>query len=337
MGTFNTYPWGLTVPIDNYIRDLHASFGGHQRNTGDATPHTAQSPTRVFYVDDTDGNDTAHDGLTPNSAFKTVTKGINAARCDAANDDAASIRTRNHQGWVLIAPGHYDEQILYDATHKDKLFGIHVIGLGGAVPGKDYGVCINNDAAISDSNGVVCFQGNANHFANLCIVCEEAIPAVHMASSHLGDNNLLENLVILGDGTNCTYGIEAGSMKGSWIKNCLVNYTVTAGIYVKGGADVYAIQGGIHDNQILMGGNGVGILVDSGVATTLGFIIDRNHVFCPGSGKGIDNNSVSNVLITDNYVVTGSGTPVETAGGAILNNHTYDGTNWVDPNPAANP
>ena len=298
-----------------------------QLNTGEV-----RFPAKSFFVDDSIGSDTAHDGLSPDRPFKTITKGINAARCKEANSTAASIRTRNHSAWVFIAPGKYNEQLIFDATHKDKLFGIHIIGLAHGVPGKDYGVSINYDGAIDDANGVVCIQGNGNHISGLHIFCAEAIPALSLASGHMGDGNLVENCVIAAD-ENMTYGIECGSLKGSTIRNCYIRGAVTAGIHCSGGADIYAIEGAIENNQI--SGDSPGILIDAGVTVSWGYRIHHNHVFA-GANKGIDVNCGGslNVLVTDNFVVTsGATTPIE--GGCQLGNHTFDGTTTVDPGLAA--
>jgi len=306
--------------------ELIRSYTVGQLNTG-----APEVPAKCFFVDDTIGSDTAHDGLTPATPFKTITKGINAARCKEANSVAASIRTRNHTAWVFVAPGKYNEQLIFDVDHKDKLFGIHVVGLAHGRPGKDYGVSINYDGAVDDGNGVVCMQGNGIHLANLHIFCAEAIPAISLASGKFGDNNLIENCVIAAD-ENMTYGIECGSLKGTTIRDCYIRGANTAGIHCSGGADIYAIEGAIENNQI--SGDSPGIMIDAGVTTSWGFRVHHNFVFA-GANKGIDINCGGlTVLVTDNFVVTtGATTPIE--GGVQLGNHTFDGTTTVDPGLAA--
>lgn len=298
------------------VEQLREALVG-QLNTGER-----RYPAKVFFVDDVNGSDT-NTGLSPDRAFKTIDKGLDMARYKTGTtvvDD-----TKDHEAWVFVAPGHYNEQLLFSG------YNIHLIGLGPAVPGKDYGVSINYDGAIA-ATAVVSFSGSGIHLANLHIYCSEAIPALWCAG---GDNNLIENCVIECDGTNCTYGIQMASMKGSRIKDCVIRTPATAGIWVEGGADHYAIDGGIENCQVYCAANAVGILIDN-TNVVYNFKVDRNHVSINGAtGKGIDNNATGAILITDNYVDTNGGTPIESAGGAILGNHTFDGTTTVDPNKAA--
>jgi hypothetical protein len=169
---------------------------------------------------------------------------------------------------------------------------------------------------------------------------EEAFPAIWCAG---GDNNLIKNVVIEGDDSNMTYGIKMSSMKGSWIRDCVITRFATSGIWVEGGADQYFIWGGIENNLIasLVASNTEGILVDSqATLVAYGSVIRDNDIIL-GTGtssKGIDVNNTGSILVRNNYVsVPTSGTPIEHAGGNgfILGNHTAAGTTIVDPNVVA--
>lgn len=305
------------------LRDRESTEQLREALVGELNTGERRFPGRSYFVDDENGSD-ANTGLSPDRAFKTIQKGLDVARYKPGTS-VIDYDCKSQDAWVFVAPGHYNESILFSG------YNIHLIGLGPAIPGKDYGVSVNYDGAV-DTTAVVAFSGSGNHIANLHIYCAEAIPALWCAG---GDNNLIENCVIECDGTNCTYGIHMDSMKGSRIKDCVIRTPATAGIYVAGGADHYAIDGGIENCQVYCAANAVGILIDN-TNVVYNFKVDRNHVSINGAtGKGIDNNATGAILITDNYVDTNGGTPIESAGGAILGNHTFDGTTTVDPNLAA--
>jgi len=308
---------GYNLRLHESTEQLREALVG-QLSTGER-----RYPARVYFVDGENGSD-ANTGLSPDRAFATIQKGLNTARYKEG-ESALDYTWKSCDNYVFVAPGHYNEQLLFSG------YNLHLIGLGPAVPGKDYGVSINYDGAVG-TPAAVAFSGSGIHLANLHIHCATAFPALWCAG---GDNNLIENCVIECDGTNCTYGIRMDSMKGSRIRGCIIRTPATAGIYVAGGADHYAIDGGIEGCQIYSAANAPGILVDD-TNVVYNFKIDRNHISINGAtGKGIDNNATGAILITDNYVDTNGGTPIETAGGAMLGNHTYNGTTYIDPNPAA--
>jgi len=289
------------------------------------------SPDLILRVDSVTGDNNLNSaGESWNRAFATIQAAVNRARYLVGTttiDDA-----KNHRSRVLVAPGHYNEQILFSG------YGIDVIGLGG-VPGKDYGVSINYDAAIVAAPSVVAWSGSANSLKNLHIHQAAAYPALYNAG---GDNNLLENIVIEGDGAVCTYGVVMDSMKGSFIKNLVITGFITAGIHVTGGTDQYFIFGSIKDCMLFSAAaNVTGILVDSQASlVAYGATIERNRVILSNgaSCKGIDVNNTGAVVVCENIVsVPASATPIEHAGGDqfLINNHTAAGTVNVDPMPAA--
>ena len=273
---------------------------------------------KKYFVDSVNGADT-NTGLSWMQAKATIQAAVNAARRDEAGD---LITTKDHCAYVFVAPGHYNESVLFAA------YNLHIIGMGCPVPGKDYGVSINYDGAV-DEYAAILMQGAGNSLQNLHIQMAEALPAVLIDN---GDNHLLKNLVIECDGTNATYGIHAKSLKGSRIENCIIINPITAGIYADGGADCYMINGQIKDNIIKMGtsAGAKGILIDVDM-TSYNFAIEKNKIDAVGggaTGMGIDNNATGNVFIVDNYVaVAATATPIESAGIGVLDNKvTVNGT-----------
>jgi len=282
----------------------------------------------VFYVDSVNGSD-GNDGKDWDNAFATLQYGVNIARRlpgTTTIDD-----TKDHNALVLVAPGHYNEgEILFSG------YNITIEGCGPGVPGKDYGVSINYDGA-ADATAALAFSGSGITLRNLHIYCDFAAPAVYCAG---GDNNLIENCVIECDGSTATYGIKMDSMKGSWIRNCVISGALTAGIYVAGGADRYFIHGGITDTLVYSAtSNTTGILVDNTI-TAYNAAIERCKVSLAtgSSAKGIDINCTGGLLLVNNYVsVPASATPMEHAGGDqfMMGNATAAGTVNADPYPTA--
>ena len=183
------------------------------------------------FVDVNNGSDN-NDGSNWMKAKATIQAGVNLARYVTGTTTINS--DKDHLAYVFVAPGHYNEDSLAWSG-----YGINIIGMGGGVPGKDYGVSINYDGANATYAGMA-FGGSNNSLQNLHIYVAEAIPGIWC---NAGDNNLIKNCVIECDGTNATYGIHMDSMKGSRIEDCVIINPITSGIYVKGGAGVYAING----------------------------------------------------------------------------------------------
>lgn len=276
----------------------------------------------AYFVDSVNGSD-SNDGLSWERAFVTLDAGIDAARYlpgTTTIDD-----TKDHHTFVFVAPGHYNEQQLFSG------YNIHVIGCGPAIPGKDYGVSINYDGAVA-TTAVVGFSGSGIHLANLHVYCAEAIPAIYMAG---GDNNLVENCVIECDGTNATYGIHSISMKGSWIKDCVIRTPATTGIFLDGGADRYCIDGGIENCQIVGTATGVKGIHCESTMTVYNFRVHQNWIDVKSGGAtsiGIHNQATGNMYITDNYVICGNGaTAISSASHGSLNNHVSTNGTVTDP------
>jgi hypothetical protein len=271
-------------------------------------------PNVSYFVDSVNGSDN-NDGLTPGKAFATIKEAINAARYvpGTSNIDYG----KEHISYIFVRPGHYNEQLLYAG------YNIHIFGLGFAVPGKDYGVSINYDGAVADTC-VIGFQGSGNSIHNVHVYCDGAFPAVYVAN---GDNHLLNNIVIEGDGVNATYGVLADSMKGSWIKDLMI-HGCNIGIGVQGGADHYFIHGGIENCQIHSDITGAkGIWVDGATLVSYNTRIHKNFIELVGAGataKGIDIDNTGVVPVMDNFIqMAASATGIEHAGSGAMFNHVF--------------
>jgi len=277
---------------------------------------------RVWCVDSVNGDDD-YSGNSWERARASIMSAVNSARYlpgTTTIDD-----TKDTHDVILIAPGQYNEAVAFSG------YNIHLIGLALARPGKDYGVSINYDGAVT-SPAAVAMSGSGLSLHNLHVYCTEAIPAVWIAG---GDNNLLENLVIECDGTNTTYGIRADSMKGSSILDCVIRTPKTAGILVAGGDNHYFIDGAIERCQINGDVAGVkGIFVEN-TNVVYGARIHQNWIDVDGGGataKGIDNDATGNLFITDNYIIIHTGaTAAESASHGMLNNHVTTHGTVTDP------
>lgn len=268
-----------------------------------------------YYVDSVNGND-VNDGSSWENAVATIQVGVNLARRYPGTTTIDS--TKDHHTTVFVAPGHYNEAVSFSG------YNIHLIGCGCPVPGKDYGVSLNYDGAITaTSHAILAFSGSGIHIKNLHVYCDAAIPGIYNAG---GDNNLIENCVVEGDGTNMTYAIQMESMKGSRIRGCVLHGFVTAGIFCDGGADRYCIHGGIEDCQLYSAVTGAkGIFVES-TMTCYNFRISGNFIDLEPAGataKGIDNDASGNIFITDNFIVVEtSATAAESASHGMMRNQS---------------
>ncbi|MFX1499419.1 MAG: right-handed parallel beta-helix repeat-containing protein [Promethearchaeota archaeon] len=281
--------------------------------------------TKEYVFVDTESGSDNNSGLGGwKHAKATIQAGVNVARYVRGTTTIDS--EKDHRSVVLVAPGHYNVAA-GSPTLAFSGYNVAIVGLGCSVPGKDYGVSINYDGA-TDTTAAIAFSGSGISLHNLHIQMTEALPAIYCAG---GDNNLIENCVIEGDGTNNTYGIHMASMKGSRIRNCVIHGFATAGIWVEGGANHYFIHGSIDNNQLYSAVTGAkGILVDN-TNVVYNSKIFRNFIDVEPGGAtsiGIDNNATGNLFIADNYVaVETAATPIESASNGVLDNKvTVNGT-----------
>ena len=271
-----------------------------------------QGDAMVYFVNGAHGHD-GNNGLSWERPFATIQAALNVARYlpgTATIDD-----TKDHHSFVFVAPGHYNEQILFSG------YNIHLIGCG-CWPGKDYGVSINYDGAV----GAPCalgFSGSGLEMANLHIHIATAFPGILVTG---GDNNWIHDCTVECDGTNATYGMHLQSMKGSIVEDCIIERPTLAGIRVddEGDDDCYFIDGAIRRNMIHADTAGViGINVDVN-NVCYNAVITENHIDVAGGGAGslaIRNQAAANVMITKNMLVVGAGaTPATSAGIGMLHN-----------------
>lgn len=282
----------------------------------------------LYYVDEENGA-SGNAGTAPDAAFNTIA--LAAAACDADYDDDALYYT-------FVAPGNYSEDDILFAGH-----GWHLIGVG--IPGRDSGVHIvapDNSSAY----GILAFAGANCEVANVCAeIATNAQPVLYLVAA---DNCWIHDNAFYSDAvpTNVCV-VEAHDIRNSVIERNFFFGGLTYGWYSITGADKYLIETRIRDNvfsKSSVGGFGSGAKGIYIHADTVGYgtVIENNKVLMgevAGSPIGIDDNcaTTTGIMIIDNYVAVPSGkTPIETAAGVMLHNHTWASTSAiVDPNPAA--
>ena len=268
-------------------------FPRHSDRRGFMFP-TEHYDNRIYHVSTTHGNDN-YSGLSWKKAKKTIMAAVNLARY-IPGTTTISYTDMSQKSLVLVAPGHYNERVAWSG------YGVDLVGLGHGRPGGDFGVVINEDGALTlaDNVYVVAFGGSGNSIRNLYIkVGAQAMAGVTILA---GDNNLIENCVIEGEGT-MTYGIDCESLKGSVIRDTIIEGSATAGIRMHGGADHYAIHGGIENCQIHSAA-GMGILFDANIVA-YNFKIANNIIDVLGGGAGslgMDINYTGQIFVFHNHV-----------------------------------
>ena len=258
----------------------------------------------VVFVDAVNGND-ANDGRSWESAKQTIQAGVNLARYlpgTTTIDD-----TKDHHAYVFVAPGQYNEQVLFSG------FNIHLIGMtgGNELSNKDYGVTINYDGAVA-ATCVLGFTGAGIEIANITIHCNQAIPAMYIPSP--GDGCLIRNCYFTGnDAKTSTYAIQ-GDIKTSVIRDCLIE-GFTTGIEIggnAGGGGAWAYNSRIQGNFITKCTNG--ILIPAGAVAGQTMVLDNVAV---GSSCSITNSTATDVVIASNLVK-----PAVSDGGAASGDNT---------------
>ena len=268
----------------------------------DYTFPTDHYENRIYHVSDSHGND-SWSGLSWTKAKKTIMAAVNEARYEVGTT-TINYTEMSIKSLILVAPGHYNERVAWSG------YGVDLVGCAHGRPGKAYGCCINFDGALTlaDNVYVAAFGGSGNSIRNFFI--ETGSEAMAGMTILAGDNNLIENCVISGDGT-MTYGIDCESLKGTTIKDCDISGFATAGIRMHGGADHYAIQGKIKDNMIKSVETGAdGILFDANIVAW-NYAIERNYINVLGGGAG----SIGVVIAgTQTVFVSGNNVRAHTTG-----------------------
>jgi hypothetical protein len=285
----------------------------------------------VYYVDETNGLD-GNDGLTPQTAFKTLDKCWgNTTGNKMARDDYADDATY----YVFVFPGTYAPLLpLRMYGH-----GIHWVGLG--IPGTDSGVNVTDASAVSPTYGLIYFAAANSSIQNVQFNMTTDVPAITLIAA---DNSYIAHNVFNSDSDATTKGIQLMNVRSTEIAHNsfgVAGGCFTYSIYSTSGADQYLIDSYIHDNRIYSDVSGaVGIVVHVDFVA-YGTVIDRNWINlagCAGTPIGIDWNATQTPMITNNYVsMPSSKTPIESAASptGILHNATQAGSTEVDPNTAA--
>lgn len=261
-----------------------------------------------YYVDAVNGND-ENDGLSWETAFATIQKGVNTARYIKGTTTIDS--GKDHHKYVFIAPGQYNEQVLFSG------YNIHVIGMTYKLGNVDYGVVVNKDEAVT-STCVFGFTGAGIEIANIQVRNAAAIPT--MWSPTPGDGCWVHDCVLDGDDTNATYGIQMADCRHSIIENNKVFNMVTAGISV-GSNGAWFRNSQVRGNHVA-GSQGIGIEVPSGTICGAGYgsIIAQNYIIGT-CATGIHQASAgAYVLIADNWIQ--ASTALTDAGSGNADNHT---------------
>jgi len=228
------------------------------------------------------------EGIT--GSYSTLMGGINAARYSTGTtidyDD-------NHHSTVVVLPGDYSAEGRIAFSGKN----IHIICLGQ--PGTDTGVTIRPVAPSTFAFGG---SGTGIELANMCIVVDTAIQALYW--EQMDGNCWFHDLLIMGDGTLATTGIQTGGIKTSVIENCRISGFVTSGITVAGGADMYFYDGKIIGNQIGAKSTCATAIYVAGAGTLVAqnALIAHNYVIGDNFTKTIDvDNTAADVLVADNW------------------------------------
>jgi len=263
-----------------------------------------------LYVDSLIGIDTEANGQgqSLDKPFKTIQYALNVARYVPGTTNIAT--AKNRRRYVFVAPGVYNEQILFSG------YNISLIGLMYKLGNVDYGVVINKDGAVA-STGVLGFTGAGIEIANLQIHVEEAIPAIIVPTP--GDGCWIHDCVLDGDGVNATYGIQIPDCRHTIIESNKIIDFQTAGISV-GGSGTWFRQSAIIGNHV-MGDSGIGISVETGTICTAvqGSVIAHNYIVGACTVGIHQKEAGAYVLIADNWIQ--ATTPVTDAGTGAADNH----------------
>jgi len=262
----------------------------------------------VYYVDGSVNS--SGDGSTWEKAFKTIQEGLNKARYTAGTTNINTDKDR--QVYVYVAPGQYNEQVLWSA------YNVHLIGVQD-IGNIDYGVVVNYDGS-SGSPAAMAFSGAGCSIQNIQINMATAYPALYLS---VFDGCLLKNVTLKGDGTNATIGIWGANVKESVIDSCHVHDFQTAGIHVGqgDGGDTYFCTSEIKNCKV-SGDGTTGIMVHANAVATaaLGSFIHQNKIVGTCT-TGIHQDAAgAYVLISDNWIQ--AGTAVTDDGTGAADNHT---------------
>jgi hypothetical protein len=232
-----------------------------------------------YYVDGTNGNN-ANDGLSWQTAFKTIQFALNKARYLPGTTTINSAKDQHK--WIFVGPGQYNEQLLFSG------YNIHLIGVSPLSNG-DYGVVVNYNDAIA-STAVLGFTGSGLEIANICFNSAHAIPIILLADT--SDAVHIHDCWIKGDNSKTvTIGISC-EIKNSIIENNIINGCIT-GIDVAAGA--WFNNSIIRNNKLT---NCTNLIAIAATAVCTESEISRNKGV--GSSSSIVNGQATDIIITEN-------------------------------------
>lgn len=276
MPNFKSLVYSLGMPVFAGVGDIRGIAMG--RGLGKVVD---PANTKVIFVDDacTTGNGS---GDNWKNAITTAQAGLNKARYDTGTTDINYDDER--QAFVFCAPGNYAERLAWSGKN------IHLIGLG--IPGTDNGTTLNPAAPSTFSFAM---SGNGCEMANMCVVTATAVMGMYLPPA---ESCRIHDMVLLGNGAG-TYGMyfDETGLKGTQVRDCIIDSYITCGIYAATAAGAYAIQGGIFGN--IIGGTSVkGIDID--ITTAYGFVIAHNYI--NGTSSASIECSSTGILVCDNWV-----------------------------------
>lgn len=244
----------------------------------------------AVFVDATNGKDT-YSGSDWEHAFQTIQAALDAVRYEA--DGVTIDSAKNRDKWVFVAPGVYNEQVLFSG------YNIHLVGLHQKIGNIDYGVVINKDEAVT-TTCVVGFTGAGIEISGLDIRNAAAIPSLYAPSP--GDGCYIHDNLIDGDDTNATVGIQIDDCRNNIIENNRIFNHVTAGIQL--GTNGTWFRNSIVEKNHVSGTQGTGIKVVAGTICSAGFGSRISHNYILGTcAVGIHQDSAgAYVLVADNWI-----------------------------------
>jgi hypothetical protein len=252
-----------------------------------------------YYADCINGDD-AYDGLSWESAFRTIQKACDVARWVPGTTTIDTARNRHK--FIFIAPGQYNEQILFSG------YNIRLIGCSPLSNG-DYGVVINYDDAIDDTC-VFGFTGAGLEVANICFQTTKAIPIMLLGTGgNVADASWIHHCWLKGANDKTpTIGISA-EIKNSIIEHVDINGVITGINFASG---VWFNNSKIRKIKFTNVTNLIAVASDA-VAT------ESEISKCAGIGSatGIVNSSSNDILIYGNHTK-----PAISDGGAAAGDNT---------------
>jgi hypothetical protein len=236
-----------------------------------------------YYVNGITGYD-SNDGKSWETAFKTIQHACNVARYRPGTTTLDT--TKDRDKYIFIAPGQYNEQILFSG------YNIHLIGLGPRSNG-DYGVVVNYDDAIA-STAVIGFTGAGLEISNICFQTTKAIPIILLGTGgNPADGAWIHDCWFKGDNSKtCTIGISA-EIKNSVIEDTIINGCITGINFAAGVWFNNSILRRIKITNVtnILNVNATAVCTESEISNISGV----------GSSTGIVNASSTDILIYGNH------------------------------------